>query len=136
MVIQWRASCNLSALWQRFGRAARDRRLTGTALLFAEKEYFNDEKAAKAARKARREETRKRTAKEAHLRGEARPFKRAALSSYNGNPMQSPVITQQDGLATADGDLSNGDSGDEQSRSALVDVDGPGAKGVDALLGM
>ncbi|KAI5997895.1 P-loop containing nucleoside triphosphate hydrolase protein [Pisolithus albus] len=69
MVIQWRATCNLAALWQCFGRAARDRRLTGTALLFAEKEYFNDEKAAKAARKAKREETRKRTAKEANLPG-------------------------------------------------------------------
>ncbi|KAI5982309.1 P-loop containing nucleoside triphosphate hydrolase protein, partial [Pisolithus albus] len=136
MVIQWRASCNLSALWQRFGRAARDRQLAGTALLFAEKEYFNDEKAAKAARKARREETRKRTAKEANLRGEVRPFKRAALSSYNGNPRQGPAITQHDGLAMADGGLSDGDSGDEQSRSALVDVEGPGTKGVDALLGM
>ncbi|KAI5999082.1 P-loop containing nucleoside triphosphate hydrolase protein, partial [Pisolithus albus] len=136
MVIQWRASCNLSALWQHFGRAARDRQLAGTALLFAEKEYFNDKKAAKAARKARREETRKHTAKEANLRGEAHPFKHAALSSYNGNPRQGPAITQHDGLAMADGGLLDGDSGDERSRLALVDVEGLGAKGVDALLGM
>ncbi|KAG0694255.1 P-loop containing nucleoside triphosphate hydrolase protein [Suillus ampliporus] len=42
LVIQWRASCKLSALWQRFGRAARDHALEGTALLFVEKEYFDD----------------------------------------------------------------------------------------------
>ncbi|KAG1853940.1 hypothetical protein DFJ58DRAFT_613830, partial [Suillus subalutaceus] len=41
LVIQWRASCRLSAIWQWFGRAARDRTLEGTALLFAEKEYFD-----------------------------------------------------------------------------------------------
>ncbi|KAF8421869.1 P-loop containing nucleoside triphosphate hydrolase protein, partial [Boletus edulis BED1] len=50
LVIQWRATCNLSALWQRFGRAARSRELTGTALLFAEHEYFDEERAAKAER--------------------------------------------------------------------------------------
>ncbi|KAG1724447.1 uncharacterized protein EDB91DRAFT_1024821, partial [Suillus paluster] len=42
LVIQWRASCKLSALWQQFGRAARDCTLQGTALLFAEKEYFDN----------------------------------------------------------------------------------------------
>ncbi|KIK11093.1 hypothetical protein PISMIDRAFT_123296, partial [Pisolithus microcarpus 441] len=67
LVIQWRATCKLAALWQRFGRAVRDKRLTGTALLFAEKEHFDDERAAKAARKAKRAATRKWTAKEADL---------------------------------------------------------------------
>ncbi|KIK18572.1 hypothetical protein PISMIDRAFT_45097, partial [Pisolithus microcarpus 441] len=51
LVIQWRATCKLAALWQRFGWAVRDKQLTGTALLFAEKEYFDDERVAKAARK-------------------------------------------------------------------------------------
>jgi hypothetical protein len=32
----------LSALWQQFGHAVRDCALQGTALLFAEKEYFDD----------------------------------------------------------------------------------------------
>ncbi|KAI5992685.1 P-loop containing nucleoside triphosphate hydrolase protein [Pisolithus albus] len=136
MVIQWRATCNLAALWQRFGRAARDRRLTGTALLFAEKEYFNDEKVAKAARKAKREETRKRTAREANLPGEGRPLKRTALASYNGKARYSPAGTQHDGLVTADGGLSDGESEGEESRPAVMDADGPGAKGVDVLLGM
>ena len=59
IVIQWRVTCNLSALWQRFGRAARNRQLTRTALLFAKCDYFDEERAAKALRKAKRSETNK-----------------------------------------------------------------------------
>ncbi|KIK78932.1 hypothetical protein PAXRUDRAFT_37427, partial [Paxillus rubicundulus Ve08.2h10] len=59
LVVQWRVTCKVVALWQRFGHAVRDKALTGTALLFAEKEYFNDEKAVKAARKVRKVETHK-----------------------------------------------------------------------------
>ncbi|KAI9459624.1 hypothetical protein HD554DRAFT_2029202, partial [Boletus coccyginus] len=59
LVIQWRATCNLSALWQWFGQAARKRELMGTALLFAKREHFDDKREAKAARKARRLEARK-----------------------------------------------------------------------------
>ncbi|KIJ09815.1 hypothetical protein PAXINDRAFT_86927, partial [Paxillus involutus ATCC 200175] len=55
LVIQWRATCKIAALWQRFGRAVRNQELTGTALLLAEKQYFDDEQEAKAARKTRRE---------------------------------------------------------------------------------
>ncbi|KAG1888914.1 uncharacterized protein F5891DRAFT_966066 [Suillus fuscotomentosus] len=54
LVVQWRASCKLSALWQRFGRAARDRLLEGTALLFAEKEYFDDVRDDKRKRQERK----------------------------------------------------------------------------------
>lgn len=57
LVVQWRVTCHVAALWQRFGHAVWDKGLTGTALLFVEKEYFDDEK-AKAARKARRAEIR------------------------------------------------------------------------------
>jgi superfamily II DNA/RNA helicase len=42
LVIQWRATCKISMLWQRWGRAARDQQLKGTTVLFAEKEYFDD----------------------------------------------------------------------------------------------
>ena len=41
IVIQWRATPSLSALWQWFGRCARDPTLEGTAIIFTEKEYFN-----------------------------------------------------------------------------------------------
>ncbi|KAF8121567.1 P-loop containing nucleoside triphosphate hydrolase protein, partial [Boletus edulis] len=50
LVVQWRATCTLPSLWQRFGRAVRDKALNGTALLFAEKEHFDEERTAKAAR--------------------------------------------------------------------------------------
>lgn len=49
LVIQWRATCKLSTLWQWFGRAVRDRCLQGTALLFAEKEHFDEERQAIAS---------------------------------------------------------------------------------------
>ncbi|KAG1779314.1 hypothetical protein EV702DRAFT_1195288 [Suillus placidus] len=54
LVIQWQASCKLSALWQQFGRAARDHALEGTALLFAEKEYFDDVREDKCKRQERK----------------------------------------------------------------------------------
>ncbi|KAH0831011.1 hypothetical protein J3R83DRAFT_13496 [Lanmaoa asiatica] len=81
LVIQWRTSCNISALWQRFGRAARNRQLTGTALLFAEREHFDDERAAKAAKKALKAETHKRKASDADLPNSMRPAKRVAASN-------------------------------------------------------
>ncbi|KAI6108565.1 hypothetical protein EDD16DRAFT_1441309, partial [Pisolithus croceorrhizus] len=51
LVIQWQATCKLAALWQHFCQAAQNKQLTGTAILFAEKEHFDDERAAKAARR-------------------------------------------------------------------------------------
>ncbi|KIK32303.1 hypothetical protein CY34DRAFT_27239 [Suillus luteus UH-Slu-Lm8-n1] len=62
LVIQWRATCKLTTLWQRFGRAAHNKNLLGTASLFAEKEHFDDKRHAKAIRKAHRENTCKRKA--------------------------------------------------------------------------
>ncbi|KAI6022189.1 hypothetical protein PISMIDRAFT_108942, partial [Pisolithus microcarpus 441] len=53
LIIQWQVTCKLAALWQHFSHTVRDKCLAGTALLFVEKEYFDDEQAAKAARKAR-----------------------------------------------------------------------------------
>ncbi|KIK73732.1 hypothetical protein PAXRUDRAFT_96792, partial [Paxillus rubicundulus Ve08.2h10] len=67
LAIQWRATCKIAALWQRFGHAVRNQELIGTALLLAEKQYFDDEQEAKAARKTRQEQTRKRKAKDANL---------------------------------------------------------------------
>ena len=36
LVIQWKVTCDPCILWQRFGRAARDKNLQATALLFVE----------------------------------------------------------------------------------------------------
>jgi len=70
-------------LWQRFGRAARDKRLHGTTILFAEKDYFDGKQAAKAARRKKREETRKRKANKPTSCASSRPAKRAAISRPN-----------------------------------------------------
>ncbi|KIK79488.1 hypothetical protein PAXRUDRAFT_161200, partial [Paxillus rubicundulus Ve08.2h10] len=53
LVIQWRATCKIAALWQWFCRAVQNQELTGMALLLAEKQYFDYEQEAKAARKMR-----------------------------------------------------------------------------------
>ena len=44
LVIQWRVTCDLCTLWQRFGRAGRDQTRTATAVLFAETKYFDANK--------------------------------------------------------------------------------------------
>ncbi|KAI0685473.1 P-loop containing nucleoside triphosphate hydrolase protein [Cytidiella melzeri] len=48
---QWRVTCDLNTLWQRFGRVGRGPGTEGVAILFAESKYFDDakEKAANAA---------------------------------------------------------------------------------------
>ncbi|KAA1480151.1 hypothetical protein DENSPDRAFT_759362, partial [Dentipellis sp. KUC8613] len=45
IVVQWRATCDMRTLWQRFGRAARDPTRTAKALLLAEPKWFDDERA-------------------------------------------------------------------------------------------
>ncbi|KIK76826.1 hypothetical protein PAXRUDRAFT_17914 [Paxillus rubicundulus Ve08.2h10] len=62
LIIQWRATCKLATLWQRFGRAVQNKELTRTVILFAEKDFFDDECEAKNTRKRQRESTRKRKA--------------------------------------------------------------------------
>ncbi|EPS96960.1 hypothetical protein FOMPIDRAFT_1094615, partial [Fomitopsis schrenkii] len=41
VVVQWRLTCDLNTLWQRFGRAARDPSLDAIAILFVEAKYFD-----------------------------------------------------------------------------------------------
>lgn len=99
LVIQWRATCKLAALWQRFGRAARDKQLTGTAILFAEKEHFDDERVAKAA-------------------SASRPVKRAVLSLSNGGAVHDQSETRYgvDTMVNAD---SNGSSTSQDTQVLL-----------------
>ena len=54
IVIQWKATCDLCTLWQRFGRAARGAGQEGTAILFVEKKDTDEERVLKAARAAQR----------------------------------------------------------------------------------
>ncbi|KAI0309162.1 hypothetical protein OF83DRAFT_1045589, partial [Amylostereum chailletii] len=41
VIIQWKLTCNMDTLWQRFGRAARDPSLEGIAIVFVEPKYLD-----------------------------------------------------------------------------------------------
>ncbi|KAF9471648.1 hypothetical protein BDN70DRAFT_887875 [Pholiota conissans] len=87
-VVQWKATCDMCTLWQRFGRCARGARLRGTAILLVEKKDTAEERQTKALRAAKRKEKTakvrvgtKRRASSA-LRGDGQP-KRPALADRN-----------------------------------------------------
>ncbi|KIJ58560.1 hypothetical protein HYDPIDRAFT_178049 [Hydnomerulius pinastri MD-312] len=141
LIIQWRATCKLATLWQQFGRAARNQELTGTVLLFAEKDHFDDERATKAARKAQREKTQKRKTKAAGLPASLRPAKCMDRSSPNKH-MEVPSIEANEG-STASHDGGNADEGssdeesDDETYSSgthLPQAAAPCATGLEGLL--
>ncbi|KAF8152224.1 P-loop containing nucleoside triphosphate hydrolase protein [Crassisporium funariophilum] len=90
VVVQWRATCSLSALWQRFGRGACNRSLEATAILLAEKEHFDDERKKTDQRKQERLRKRKRLSKH----GNPSPAKRLPLS--NMFPPQTSAVRADD----------------------------------------
>jgi superfamily II DNA/RNA helicase len=53
IVVQWKATCDLCTLWQRFGRVARSQGKEGVAILLVEKKDTNEERAAKVERAAK-----------------------------------------------------------------------------------
>ncbi|KAI0669881.1 P-loop containing nucleoside triphosphate hydrolase protein [Trametes maxima] len=59
LVVQWKVTCDLDSLWQRFGRAARGPGREAVAVLLAEPKYFDEEKAAAEKRAEARAEKRK-----------------------------------------------------------------------------
>ena len=109
----------------------------GTALLFAEKEFFDDEKATRKAQKC------KWTAQEANLPGTAHPSKHAAVSSVgqmtkNGPPSQPVVSQSNEGV---DGDTnrssdeeSDGDEGETVHANAPDQISTEPAGSLEALL--
>jgi superfamily II DNA/RNA helicase len=54
LVIQWKATCDLCTLWQRFGRGGRGSDQLATAILLVEKKDTNEECLQKAERAAKR----------------------------------------------------------------------------------
>ena len=52
IVVQWKATCDLSTLWQRFGRAARAAGDEATAILFVEKKDTAEEQELRAMKEA------------------------------------------------------------------------------------
>lgn len=55
-MVQWRVTCNLDTLWQRFGRGARGPETFGLAILIVEGKYFDDDKTKKKARLTKKAE--------------------------------------------------------------------------------
>ena len=72
LVVQYRATCGICTLWQRFGRAARDRTRTAKVLFLVEPKHYDEVKTQKATRQAER----KRKADQAQLGDPGRAFKK------------------------------------------------------------
>lgn len=77
LVIQWKVTCNPCILWQRFGRAARDKQVQGTALLFVE---------SKDCDRVEGTNTRKRKAPESEV-DKVRPQQKKAKKTAKPTPM-------------------------------------------------
>ena len=94
LVIQWRASCDLCTLWQRFGRAARDFALNAIALFLVEPMYFDETRDEKAARKAKREEKARAKAKAAEADKVRLGKRRRTDGVCQDNHPRSPRLNQ------------------------------------------
>ena len=56
LVVQWKATCDLCTLWQRYGRAARAPDQQAIAILLVEKKDMDEERLLKAQKVAKRKE--------------------------------------------------------------------------------
>lgn len=84
-IVQWRATCDMCDLWQRFGRAVRTPGLEGTGIMFVEKQHFDQARADKQSKAA----TRKRAA--ADDGGQA--LKRSAIGPSGAiSPQEQPQM--------------------------------------------
>ncbi|KAI6026279.1 hypothetical protein BKA83DRAFT_4050317 [Pisolithus microcarpus] len=128
LVIQWRATCKLPTLWQRFGRAARDKKLTGTSILFAEKEFFDDERAAKASRKMQRQSVRKR--KGIKNSTAEPPAKRAKLNGTSATTVQPGASSMPNGM-NVEGEVSDSEPEPDQESTHMPVIN----QGLDELEG-
>lgn len=128
IVVQWRATCTMDALWQRFGRAARGTGTEGIAILLVESKHFDEEKTAAKVRADKRKEAaeRKEQKKELGKRkrgkraGPDSSNKRARMSGDTGTGEDPDVSASRVGLEVAD-DLGIGNSAD--SVPALSDYE-------------
>ncbi|KAF6747014.1 P-loop containing nucleoside triphosphate hydrolase protein [Ephemerocybe angulata] len=69
LVVQWRATCSLTTLWQRFGRAGRDPKSEATAVFLVEKELFDDEKQKAATKRGAKQRKKSQPAKRQRTTG-------------------------------------------------------------------
>jgi superfamily II DNA/RNA helicase len=105
IVVQWKATCELSMLWQRFGRAARGTGKEAIAILLVEKKDTNEERVKKAdravKRKQKKENSTKRKAKTEDLK--QRRHKRPALVDRSTN-IQVKAEADDTDIGSCDGE--------------------------------
>jgi superfamily II DNA/RNA helicase len=91
IVVQWKATCDLLSLWQRFGRAARGQDQTGTAILLVEKKDTDENRALKAEKAEKRKEKEKQRigTKRKATHQLTHQAKRPALQDHNLNTIPS-----------------------------------------------
>ena len=98
-MIQWKATCDLSSLWQRFGRAARAAGSDATAILFVERKDTAEEHELKAAGEGRKGKSGGRTKRKA-TNQLGRPSKRPALGDATPSvnlvaPSEQPICEDE-----------------------------------------
>ena len=108
IVVQWKATCDLCTLWQRFGRAARGQDAVGTAILLVEKKDTDKERVAKAERAAKR-----------NKKG-AGATKRKAIDVGNHEKAKRPALVDRSLNRELDSEASGSDRPDREL-NAVVD---------------
>ena len=119
LIIQWRASCDLCTLWQRFGRAVRDLKLQGRALFLVEPKYFDAAKRAKADAELKRKAA-EREAGKAPPRKRSRTSKGACDSSKEVGEATNADDVVDRPLAADTETASNTQSGPSNATSSIV----------------
>lgn len=82
LIIQWKANCDMCALWQRFGRGGQCEGQNATAILLVEKKDTDEERAVKVVHDAKRKDKKK----------EGTGTKRKALDQLN-HTSKRPALT-------------------------------------------
>lgn len=102
-MIQWRATCDLCTLWQRFGRAARDFGIEAIALFLVEPMYFDETREEKAARKLTRDlkSRKKQNEHERRTITNLGKRKRNASVGQDLSPREAPIMPAPQAPSTA-----------------------------------
>lgn len=87
VILYWVLECEIEDAWQRIGRAARNQRLQGTALILAKKKHYDEVKEQREKNKAKKEEQkRKRQADSEKVDESTPPSKRQKVAADSATP--------------------------------------------------
>jgi ATP-dependent DNA helicase RecQ len=111
LVVQWKATCELSMLWQRFGRAARGTGQGATAILLVEKKDTDEERVKKADRAAKRKRKKDNNIKQ-NLKEDTRDLKqlrrkRPALADRGTNTQVKVEVGSDTDIGSCDDEYDN-----------------------------